>query len=287
MASAVSSTISKRQQKTGVPSKRFVCSDIDIEWTLTDSDGINYIISQLLLKSASWSSIDQSIKELQAIVRKNPSMSEVCPLLNEARQKSDITPLLRAYTLECGFYKSLNKSLAQRVNVSSMGNPIQTLVNLFVSNVKNNTSTDDWPMYFVGPIFSDMFSTNKSRYHFTGRTYRGMRISQNDFDRYAIGKLLFNKAFTSTSKLREVAMRFTDSQVPQQPQDNKMAALFIFTFEQNTFPFTIDLKDISEFPDEEEILIMPGIPFRIAKIRRGNPTEIVLEQVDINHLLGK
>jgi hypothetical protein len=51
--------------------------------------------------------------------------------------------------------------------------------------------------------------------------------------------------------------------------------------------FTIDLKDISEFPDEEEILIMPGIPFRIAKIRRGNPTEIVLEQVNINYLLGK
>jgi hypothetical protein len=40
------------------------------------------------------------------------------------------------------------------------------------------------------------------------------------------------------------------------------------------------------FPDEEEVLVMPGIPFRITKVKRGNPIEIELEQLTINHLLG-
>ena len=212
-------------------------------------------------------------------------MSAIRPLLDEARRTNDVTPLLQAYTMECGFYKSLNKSLAQRVNTSTMGNPIQSLINLFMFNDEDETPNDDWPMYFVGPIFDDMFSTNRSIYQFTGRTYRGMCISQKDFDRYTVEKLLFNRAFTSTSKLREVAMSFIYQSKSPQQQDNKMPAIFIFSFEHKTCTFTIDLKNISKFPDEEEILIMRGIPFRITKIIRKTPIEIVLEQVTICELL--
>ncbi len=63
--------------------------------------------------------------------------------------------------------------------------------------------------------------------------------------------------------------------------------IFIFHFNDNDTNFEIDLKDISEYSNEKEVLIMPGISFRITKIKHGNTFQIELEQLIINHLLGK
>jgi hypothetical protein len=134
-------------------------------------------------------------------------------------------------------------------------------------------------------IFDDIFSSNHSRCQFRGRTYRGARISQSELDKYVVGKLLFNEAFTSTSKKRDVADKFLP--LPNQKHDNKKTAIFTFLFNDKNTNFTIDLKGISAFPDEEEVLVMPGIPFRITRIKRGNPMEIELEQLTINHLLER
>jgi hypothetical protein len=212
MASATSVGMSKRQQFSGVPNHRFACQNMEIEWTLTDADGINYIISQLLLNGASWSAMNKGIKQVQAVINKYPNMSPVRPLIEKARQTNDITYLLQAYTMECDFYKTLNKALAERVNTSSMGNPIKSLLNLIIFDEDDEIPNTDWPLSFIGPIFDDMFSTNHCRYQFKGRAYRGVRISESELGKYVVGKLVFNKAFTSTSKQRAVAERFLFSQ---------------------------------------------------------------------------
>lgn len=287
MASSSSVRSSQGKKSFRAPSHRFSCQNIEIEWTLTDADGINYIISQLLLNAANWTSINQGIAKLQSILNNHSDMSRVLPLLEKARQTRDVTHLLRAYTIECGFYKALNKKLAERVTASDMSNPISSLLNLFLPHQSSNqTSNNDWPMYFVGPIFDDIFSQNHPRYRFHGYTYRGARISRNELDKYIVGRLVFNKSFTSTSKKRDVAEGFLNLNANQKP-DNKMPAIFIFHFSGRDINFTIDLKDISEFPNEEEVLVMPGIPFKIIKVKRGNQIEIELEAFTINHLLGK
>jgi hypothetical protein len=228
MASATSARMSKRQQFSGKPDHRFSCQNVEIEWTLTDADGINYIISQLLLNGASWLAMNQGIQKIQAVVDKNPKMSRVRPLIEKASQTNDVTYLLRAYTEDCDFYKTLNKTLAERVDTSIMGNPIKSLLNLIMFDEDDETPNNDWPLSFVGPIFDDIFSTNHWRYQFKGRTYRGLRISESELGKYVPGKLLFNKAFTSTSKQRAVAERFLNPQ--NQQQDNKKSRYFHFSF---------------------------------------------------------
>jgi hypothetical protein len=141
----------------------------------------------------------------------------------------------------------------------------------------DQTIDNDWPLCFIGPIFDDIFSRNHWRYQFKGQTYRGVKITEGEFQKYIVGKLIFNKAFTSTSKKRQVAENFISSK----SKDQKKNAIFTFNFHDNETNFTIDLKGISEYPDEEEVLIMPRIPFRITKVNRGNPFEIELQQLSI------
>jgi hypothetical protein len=107
-------------------------------------------------------------------------------------------------------------------------------------------------------------------------------MTENEFRKYVVGKLIFNKAFTSTSKERRVAETFISSNT----QDQKKNAIFTFIFNDDEINFAIDLNGISDFPNEKEVLIMPGIPFRITKVTRGNPFEIEVQQLSISHLLG-
>ncbi|CAF4881299.1 unnamed protein product, partial [Rotaria socialis] len=57
---------------------------MDIEWTLTDSDGINCVVSQLLFNAASWSEMNQSISKLQRELSNYSNISPVYPLLQQA-----------------------------------------------------------------------------------------------------------------------------------------------------------------------------------------------------------
>lgn len=272
-----------RRKRSVAHNSHFTCSNAETEWTLTDSDGINYIISQLVLNGSCWSSMDNGIRKVQTVANKNPDMASVRPLLEKARQTRDVTYLLRAYTEESAFCYTLNKALAERVNTTNLGNPVRSLVNLLFFNENDQTVDTDWPLCFAGPIFDDIFSRNHPRYRFTGRTYRGIKITDHEFGKYVVGKLIFNKAFTSTSKQRSVAERFSTSN-----NDNrKKNAVFTFIFNDNQMNFTIDLHGLSYFPEEEEVLIMPGIPFRITKVTRANPFEIELQQYSMDHLLGK
>ncbi|CAM2722307.1 unnamed protein product [Rotaria socialis] len=193
MGSSSAAGVSKGQRLSGKPNNRFSCQNMDTEWTLTDPDGINYVVSQLLFNAASWSEMNQSISKLQRELSNYSNTSPVYPLLQQALRAKDVTPLLRAYTIECDFYKVLNKKLAERVTASTMGNPISSILDLFLSNATNDTPSNDWPMYFVGSIFDDIFSKKHPRYQFHGKTYRGARISQSELDRYVVGRLIFNK----------------------------------------------------------------------------------------------
>ncbi|CAM4957850.1 unnamed protein product [Rotaria socialis] len=127
MASSSAGGVSKGQRLSGKPNNRFSCQNMDIEWTLTDSDGINYVVSQLLFNAASWSEMNQSISKLQRELSNYSNISPVYPLLQQALRTKDVTPLLRAYTIKCDFYKVLNKKLAEHVTASNMGNPISSM----------------------------------------------------------------------------------------------------------------------------------------------------------------
>ncbi|CAF3697986.1 unnamed protein product [Rotaria socialis] len=191
MASSSAGGVSKGQRLSGKPNNRFSCQNMDIEWTLTDSDGINCVVSQLLFNAASWSEMNQSISKLQRELSNYSNISPVYPLLQQAlRTKDPNMSLHRIWVI---------------------------LSAQCLSNTTNDTSSNDWPMYFVGPIFDDIFSKKLPRYQFHGKTYRGARISQSELDTYVAGRLIFNKGFTSTSKQLDVAKRLIYPPANQKP----------------------------------------------------------------------
>ena len=290
MASARDERSSQRLQLSETASSKFSCSNATVEWTLTDFDGINFIVSQLLLNRSSWSGSQNGIKEIQKIANQDAGMAPVRDLLEKARQTGDVKYLLKAYTVECDFYKVLNRKLAERVLETSVRNSIGSLINLFLPNANQNQPKDDWPLCFSGPIFDDIFSSDHQRYNFRGETYRGVCINSNELHKYAVGKLIFNKAFTSTSKDLNFAKRLLNMQRSKKENKHKLPAIFTFKITGADITFTIDLvyPDLAVYSGEYEVLIMPGIPFQIQSVKYDrNLVEVELTQYTLNHVLKK
>lgn len=112
--------------------------------------------------------------------------------------------------------------------------------------------------------------------------YRG--IPDLNLDDYAnnVGKLIYFWRFTSTSRSREIAMRFTHlgKGKPKSPT----AALFEITLLKKRRNCVADLTKQSKYPVEKEILICCNAGFKIDKVDRTNRV-IHLTLVDESHCL--
>ncbi|CAF0921678.1 unnamed protein product [Adineta steineri] len=161
--------------------------------------------------------------------------------LNEAKEKNDAVFLLRAYTLDCFFYRHLNIYMAT-------GNAKKVYKKL----------CHKWSGYYTGVL---MRNPALKDYHYRGITYRGMLITHEDVEIYEIGALFVNKAFLSTSKSYEVAMRFS---MPLNPSTSKISVIIIYEIRNRTS--ALDIGHLSIFPEEEEVLMMPGCLFQVMSI---------------------
>ena len=129
----------------------------------------------------------------------------------------------------------------------------------------------------------------RPRYVFTGRVYRGMKMSLDYIRTYRKNELVTNRAFISTSKKIEVANMFAgfgqSKQFRQTQSDRFLQAAVRLTYHIHR-PETraIDISSMSMFSDnEEEILLMPISTFRIVDIRinvDGSEFDITLEDCD-------
>lgn len=112
--------------------------------------------------------------------------------------------------------------------------------------------------------------------------YRG--VPDLNLDDYAnnVGKVVYFWRFTSTSRNRNVAMRFmhTDSNKPK-PHS---AALFEIKLQSQRRDCVADLSKQSKYPVEQEILICCNAGFRIDKVNRENRV-IYLTLVDETYCL--
>ncbi|CAF5099475.1 unnamed protein product, partial [Rotaria sp. Silwood1] len=140
----------------------------------------------------------------------------------------------------------------------------------------------DWPLYFTSIILKGVNSVGSPLKCFCGRTYRGLTITQHDLALYKVNSLIIQKTFSSSSKLRSMAEAFA-----QQPEFGRMPALFIFIMDV-TNTLCIDLAGISEYPNEEEVLILPLSIFMVTKIDQTKPNgyiEIELKAFTSEELL--
>ena len=165
--------------------------------------------------------------------------------LNEAKQKNDPTFLLRIYTVEGIFYRELNHYMAD-------GGKTKVYQKL----------CGRWSGYYAGVI---MKNPTFQKYHFSGKTYRGMEVTNEDLEQYKLGVILANKAFQSTSKSRQIAFDFAH---PDSPKSRTIPVIMIYGIRDPKS--ALDVSSLSEYPDEEEVLIVPGSLFKVHSINKSS-----------------
>ena len=183
--------------------------------------------------------------------------------LNEVKRTRDVTYLLRLYTAETGFYRLLNEAIA--TNASAM------------DRVKLKESS--WAMCFACIVSRDT-SLDQLRWAGDGTTivtYRGMYVSETDLSKYKTGEKIMNRSFLSTSKDRRVAENFLNNRVIV----DKLAVLCIYMIKDKRA--ALDIHSISQFPDEQEVLIVPWMAFVVKRKEHNNLMEIDLEQCSIEN----
>ncbi|CAF1685172.1 unnamed protein product [Rotaria magnacalcarata] len=103
-----------------------------------------------------------------------------------------------------------------------------------------------------------------------------MWISQDEFECY-LGdtKLVCNKAITSTSKLRTVAQGFIDGVTD--PPVGMMPAMFTYTIESMAAIYAMDITNYSLIPEEEEVLLLPGLFFMVSNVQVIDQCSVEIE----------
>jgi hypothetical protein len=175
--------------------------------------------------------------------------------LNEAREKNDPTFLLKAYTINGLFYNILN-------NYMATGSSKKVYDKL----------CHGWSGCYTGVV---MKNPALQPYRYSGVTYRGMVINRDALKQYKPGVVLTNKAFQSTSKSKDVALRFAQ---PREPTIGKVSV--IIRYDIHDKESALDIQTLSEFPEEKEVLMVPGSLFIVNDINTNmGPYQILLRQL--------
>lgn len=171
-------------------------------------------------------------------LKDSKNISEVIYLFKISQHTKDARHMLKAYTVEADYYRTLNEDLAGD--------------HFYQRNDENYQIAITYILVF---LLND-FQVNKLRYR--GNCYRGLLMTRNDFQQYKKGRKVLFTAFQSTSRLIASTKKFSKSK-PETP--DKKSALFIFSIKYS--PTAIALGKWSKFPNEEEVLIFPYSLFEI------------------------
>lgn len=166
--------------------------------------------------------------------------------LHKSRQTQDPKWLVQAYSAEMSFCQLINRALAQTPVLESL-------------------EKEDNIHAFVGVLFHhDAFK----KYRYIGKCYRGMKLSTEDFEKnYEVGQVLLIKPFTSTSKCRNIAEQFA---MAPSNSARPLSILCIYTIPERTLAYedsvVLDISSLSEYPHEQEVLILPYTSLKILSI---------------------
>ncbi|CAF1189209.1 unnamed protein product [Rotaria sp. Silwood1] len=168
--------------------------------------------------------------------------------------------LLKAYTVESDFYIKLNKDLATKHFDQGTNFGITFFIDFFYNN----------------PAFNSL--------SYIGKVYRGMTMTCDDLQQYAVGGKVMNKAFMSTTKDRNVAKQFAKNNLThREKQHGEIVKLStLCTYEIINARTALNIESISEYRDEKEVLVGPYSAFIILKVHKvtSNYVEIDLRECE-------
>ncbi|CAF1404099.1 unnamed protein product [Adineta ricciae] len=183
--------------------------------------------------------------------------------IRASKDFNTVVPLIYLYTKqELRFYAELNKNLA---TIDNNPNRAASICDRFVREF-------------------DLREAELSKFGFIGVTYRGTTMSESDFEHYRQASeqnpkwTIVPRAFQSTTVKRSKAMEFIDLKRTK----GKHVGLLVYHIPVACSTI-FSVKEISRYPQEEEVLIMPGNLFTIMKVTQcvDNPD---LPEVHLEHV---
>ncbi|CAM2709712.1 unnamed protein product [Rotaria socialis] len=114
--------------------------------------------------------------------------------------------------------------------------------------------------------FADVVSWDTSLDQFRwaeGVTYQGMGVTGNDFSKYEVAEKVMNRSFLSTSKERDVADKF----IAISATKGKITVLCTYNITDRRA--ALDTHSVSEFSDEQEVIIVPWMALVVNACKSG------------------
>ncbi|CAF2630873.1 unnamed protein product [Rotaria sp. Silwood2] len=199
--------------------------------------------------------------------------ARICNYFKRALLQQDPYYIITAYTICQNFSELLNKDMARNV----------------IHDLKNGCSkfscdclysTEDGTKSITNIL---LHHPKFQKVSFKGEVYRGIVVPKNTLDHYKVGSYIITTTFLSTSKDPAVAQAFCD----KGSANPTMHSFFCIYEILNDNRSGLDISKISEFEDENEVLILPYSAFLITKIEEGpETTNIYLKEHCLKHMFG-
>ncbi|CAF0979467.1 unnamed protein product [Didymodactylos carnosus] len=213
---------------------------------------------------SSWFSLEKDRDFLQFLEKTYKNETDR-KKIEEQLQCQNIEPLITLYTHEAAknettgekiqsFYSALNKQLA--------------------TGGENQEHSAHLCDRFLMEFYVRQNELTKRT--FRGATYRGASMSDEEVLAYeeACDKehtgIIYLKSFTSTTMSIKVALKFIQDKLDKQHEKNstvRKPVLYIFNIKKESKTI-FQIEDISKYPNEKEVLILPGNLFKVKKVMK-------------------
>lgn len=212
--------------------------------------------------------IEEMVSKLK-LGNSNKKYIENC--LAQVRKDRELSPIITIYTMSQQVSRRLNRCLA--LNTFHTLNFYCTLL-----NCPALAETEEYTETFTNVLFHPQFE----KYIVRKKTvYRGFWLQDKKFiESYKEGATIITTTVLSTSENPAVAESF----IADLPQD-QLAILCIYNINNVKRRTALKLREISYYQDEDEVLILPYIPFIIQSVKQldnGHRMEVFFKECDDN-----
>ena len=195
-------------------------------------------------------------KSLLEFMPENASWESIRVCFKQARENNDPKLVIKAYTMDKEFSRRLNTHSAANTHHSLK--LYCTLLNCpILAQTQEYTEAIDSILYH--PELDGFLVQEET-------VYRG--VAPNDeklLASYTEGTTIITTTYLSTSRRQDVAELFgaVDS-------EDSFSILYMFNIRKACRRTALSVSSFSNFPDEEEVLILRYVPFKIISIERSN-----------------
>ena len=211
--------------------------------------------SRRLKSSSSISAEVQTIEEtFLEFMPKNSQWDEIRGYFKQGREQDDPSMIVKAYTYSKELSSRLNKHLA--VNTYHALKLYCTLLNCPIL-----AQTEEYTEAFARILSHPKLEPYSVR---SGTYYRGIVLKDKKLvDNYSEHATILTTTFLSTSTDPEIAKHFSSVN-----SENAISVFCVYNIHNIRRRTALDLRDLSIYSSEREILILPYIPFMITSVQR-------------------